>query len=78
LTNKSIYSIIYTEKKREIKKMKKTTKNINANYNLGTGKWYIRDNGEVLAEGTGLIAYEVAIETTKATATKKIVEKIVY
>ena len=58
--------------------MKKTTKNINANYNFGTGKWYIRDNDEVLAEGQGLNAYKVAIETIKATATKRIVEKTVY
>ena len=56
----------------------KTTKNINAKYDFATGKWYVRDNGEVLFEGQGLNAYETAIEVVKATATKKVIEKMVY
>lgn len=55
----------------------KTTKNINARYNIETGLWVIRDNGEILKEGQGLDAYCEAIKEIKVTATKKIVEKII-
>lgn len=55
----------------------KTTKNINARYNIETGLWTIRDNGEILKEGQGLDAYCEALKEIKATATKKIVEKII-
>lgn len=55
----------------------KTTKNINARYNIETGLWVIRDNGEILKEGQGLDAYCEALKEIKATTTKKIVEKII-
>ena len=55
----------------------RTTKNINARYNIETGLWVIRDNGEILKEGQGLDAYCEALKEIKATATKKIVEKII-
>ena len=53
------------------------TKNINARYNCDTGEWAIRNNGEVIAKGQGLDAYIVAVTEVKATATKKVVEKMV-
>lgn len=56
--------------------MKKTTKNINAVYNITTGAWAIRDNGEVLAKGQGLFSYAQAHAHIKATATKKIRESM--
>lgn len=55
----------------------KTTKNINARYNLTTGHWAIRDNGEVLREGQGLWAYAENLAEVKKTATKKIKEVMV-
>ena len=55
--------------------MTKTTKNINARYNMDNGIWTIRDNGEVIAEGNGVNAYAKAIVELKKTATKKIVGK---
>lgn len=55
----------------------KNTKNINARYNIETGLWTIRDNGEILKEGQGLDAYCEALMEIKATTTKKIVEKII-
>ena len=55
----------------------KNTKNINARYNIGTGLWTIRDNGEIIKEGQGFNAYCEALKEIKATATKKIVEKII-
>ena len=55
----------------------KNTKNINARYNIETGLWTIRDNGEILKEGQGLDAYCEALKEIKATTTKKIVEKII-
>jgi hypothetical protein len=55
----------------------KTTKNINARYDYNTGKWAIRDNGEILKEGKGLVAYCEAVEEIKKTATKKVVDKMV-
>ena len=55
----------------------KNTKNINARYNIETGLWAIRDNGEILKEGQGLDTYCEALKEIKATATKKIVEKII-
>ena len=55
----------------------KNTKNINARYNIETGLWTIRDNGEILKEGQGLDAYCEALKEIKTTATKKIVEKII-
>ena len=57
--------------------MKKETKNINARYDYDTGKWAIRDNGEILAQGQGIEAYRKAVEEIKATATKKVVDKMV-
>lgn len=55
--------------------MAKTTKNINARYNMDNGIWTIRDNGEVIAEGIGVASYAKAFVRIKQTATKKIVEK---
>lgn len=55
----------------------KNTKNINARYNIETGLWAIRDNGKIIKEGQGLDAYCEALKEIKATATKKIVEKII-
>lgn len=55
----------------------KKTKNINARYNFNTGKWAIRDNGEILKEGQGLIAYGEALKEIEKTTTKKIVEKMI-
>ena len=55
----------------------KNTKNINARYNIETGLWTIRDNGEIIREGQGLDTYCEALKEIKATATKKIVEKII-
>ena len=54
------------------------TKNINARYNVNTGKWAIRDNNKILKKGNGLIVYGEAIKEIEKTATKKIVEKIIY
>ena len=50
----------------------KTTKNINANYRMDTGRWTIRDNGEVLREGQGINAYIEAVNEIRQTATKPI------
>ena len=55
----------------------KNTKNINARYNIETGLWTIRDNGEIIKKGQGLDAYCEVLKEIKATATKKIVEKII-
>jgi hypothetical protein len=55
----------------------KETKNINARYDFNTGKWAIRDNGEILKEGKGLVAYGEALKEVEKTATKKIVEKMI-
>ena len=55
----------------------KNTKNINARYNIETGLWTIRDNGEIIKKGQGLDAYCESLKEIKATATKKIVEKII-
>ena len=55
----------------------KNTKNINARYNIETGLWTIRDNGEIIKEGQGLDAYCEALKEIKANTTKKIVEKII-
>lgn len=55
--------------------MTKTTKNINARYNMDNGIWTIRDNGEVVAEGNGVATYAKAIAEIKKTATKRVVEK---
>jgi hypothetical protein len=60
---------------KESKTMTKTTKNINARYNMDNGIWTIRDNGEVIAEGNGVETYAKAIVEIKKTATKKVVEK---
>ena len=48
------------------------TKNINAYYNMDTGHWVIRDNGEIILEGQGIFSYGDAIIELKKTATKKI------
>jgi hypothetical protein len=55
----------------------KATKNINARYDYDTGKWAIRDNGEILAQGQGIEAYCEAVKEIKKTATKKVVDKMV-
>jgi hypothetical protein len=55
----------------------KTTKNINARYNMDTGYWAIRDNGQVIAEGQGIIEYSEAVAKVEATATKKVVRTFV-
>lgn len=57
--------------------MTKTTKNINARYNMDNGIWTIRDNGKVIAEGNGIATYAKAIVRIQKTATKKIVKKVV-
>lgn len=57
--------------------MKKETKNINARYDYNTGKWAIRDNGEILAQGQGFVEYCEAVKKIKETATKKVVDKMV-
>ena len=57
--------------------MKKTTKNINARFNFDTGKWAIRNNGEVMVEGQGFPEYCKALTEVKKTATKKVVDKMV-
>jgi hypothetical protein len=58
--------------------MKKTTKYINARYNIDTGRWAIRDNGEVLKSGQGVVDYAQAFKEIEKTATKKIVEKFMW
>jgi DNA-directed RNA polymerase subunit F len=58
--------------------MKKATKYINARYNIDTGKWAIRDNGEVLKSGQGVVDYAQAFKEIEKTATKKIVEKLIF
>lgn len=58
--------------------MTKTTKNINARYSYDTGMWAIRDNGEVITEGKGYNAYLDAVKKVKETATKKVVEKMLW
>ena len=55
--------------------MMKITKNINGTYN--NGNWVIRDNGEIIANGTGINAYIKAKEEVKANTTKKYVEKFI-
>ena len=50
----------------------KITKNINATYNMDTGYWTIRDNGQVLAQGRCIDPYFEALKQVKATATKEI------
>ena len=55
--------------------MKKETKNINARYDIDTGKWTIRNNGEVLNEGQGIENFRTAVNTLEQTETKKIVVK---
>ena len=55
----------------------KKNKNINTRYNIEIGMWTIRDNGEIIKEGQGLDAYCEALKEIKATAIKKIVEKII-
>ena len=55
--------------------MKKITKNVNGIYN--NGNWAIRDNGEIVAKGTGINAYIKAKEQVKANTTKKYVEKFI-
>jgi hypothetical protein len=52
----------------------KATKNINANYRVDTGRWTIRDNGELLREGQGLPDYIEAVKEIRQTATKPIKE----
>lgn len=54
----------------------KTTKNINANYNMTTGLWAIRDNGQVLRQGRGIDSYGEALREVKATATKAVKESM--
>ena len=58
--------------------MKKTTKYINARYIYDTGRWTIRDNGEILKSGQGINSYTLALKEIEKTATKKIVEKFVW
>ena len=55
--------------------MMKVTKNVNGIYN--NGNWAIRDNGEIVAKGTGINAYIKAKEQIKANTTKKYVEKFI-
>lgn len=57
--------------------MKKITKNINGTYDMDTGRWFYRNNGEVIAKGQGIVAYGQAEEVIKTTATKKIKHHIV-
>lgn len=49
-----------------------TTKNINAYFNMDTGHWVIRDNGEIILEGQGVFSYGDAIIELRKTATKKV------
>ena len=34
--------------------MKKESKNVNINFDLDTGFWNVRNNGEIIAQGRGL------------------------
>lgn len=54
-----------------------TTKNVNAYYNMETGGWTIRDNGEVIAKGQGFTSYAKTVAELKKTANKKVVGKYV-
>lgn len=54
-----------------------TTKNVNATYNMETGNWTIRDNGEVIAYGQGIRTYGMAVADIKKITTKKVVSKYV-
>ena len=56
----------------------KTTKNINARYNINTGMWAIRDNGMIIAQGQGISTYGEALANVEKTATKRIVERFIY
>lgn len=55
-------------------KVKYTTKNIIARYNTNTGKYVIKDNGEVIAFGWGLLKYIATIIYLEENATKPIKE----
>ena len=53
----------------------KVTKNVNGIYD--NGNWAIRDNGEIIAKGTGIDTYIKAKEEVKANTTKKYIEKFI-
>ena len=55
-------------------KPKYTTKNIIARCDLNTGKYVIKDNGEVIASGWGFLKYIATIIYLEENATKPIKE----
>ena len=57
-------------------KAKYTTKNIIARYNTKTGKYIIKDNGEVIALGWGLRNYITTIINLEENTIKPIKEII--
>lgn len=57
-------------------KAKYTTKNIIARYNTNTGKYVIKDNGEIIALGWGCLKYIATIINLEENATKPIKEII--
>lgn len=52
--------------------MKKTTKNININYNFATGEWTARDNGEIIAKGEGIDSAAQCEKALKAEGRKPV------
>lgn len=56
--------------------MKYTTKYITAKYNTNTGKYLIKNNGEVVALGWGLLKYVATITDIEENTTKPIREII--
>ena len=56
----------------------KATKYINGRYYFNNGKWVIRDNGKVLQQGQGIMAYSKALEEIAQTTTKPINDRIIW
>lgn len=56
----------------------KTTKNINARYDINTGMWAIRNDGMIIAQGQGIDAYGKAYADIEKTTNKRIVERFIY
>lgn len=59
------------------RRLQAMTKNINATYSVSTKRWTIRDNGQILVEGQGVLAYAKALNKIKDITTKPIRQKTV-
>lgn len=55
----------------------KTTKNVSAFFNIETGGWTIRDNGEVIAKGQGFTSYAKTVVDLEKTANKKVTNRYI-